>query len=79
MQMLYVSVLCASCGSSQSQCCILHDLQFVMLLEDARGILQSRAHDSVIGSHKCLLLFTHPVAVSDFINCSGMCACTEMV
>ena len=27
MQMLYVCVLCASCGSSK--CCILHDLQFV--------------------------------------------------
>ena len=27
MQMLFVCVLCASCGSSQ--CCILHDLQFV--------------------------------------------------
>ena len=27
MQMLYVCVLCASCGSSQ--CSILHDLQFV--------------------------------------------------
>ena len=27
MQMLYVCVLCASYGSSQ--CCILHDLQFV--------------------------------------------------
>ena len=27
MQMLYVCVLRASCGSSQ--CCILHDLQFV--------------------------------------------------
>ena len=27
MQMLYVCVLCASCGSSQ--CCILHDLPFV--------------------------------------------------
>ena len=27
MQMLYVCVLCASCGSSQ--CCALHDLQFV--------------------------------------------------
>ena len=27
MQLLYVCVLCASCGSSQ--CCILHDLQFV--------------------------------------------------
>ena len=27
MQMLYVCVLCASYGSSQ--CCVLHDLQFV--------------------------------------------------
>ena len=27
MQMLYVCVLCAYCGSSQ--CCVLHDLQFV--------------------------------------------------
>ena len=32
MQMLYVCVLCASCGSSQ--CCILHDLQ-LMLVDDA--------------------------------------------
>ena len=29
MQMLYVCVLCASCGSSI--CCILHDFQFVCL------------------------------------------------
>ena len=27
MQMLYVCVLCASCGNSQ--CCVLHNLQFV--------------------------------------------------
>ena len=27
MQMLYVCVLCASCGSSQ--CCVMHALQFV--------------------------------------------------
>ena len=32
---LYVCVLCAFCGISQ--CCVLHDLQFVMLVEDARG------------------------------------------
>ena len=30
MQMLFVCVLCASCDSSQ--CCILHDLQFVNAL-----------------------------------------------
>ena len=27
LQMLYVCVLCASCGSPQ--CCVLHDFQFV--------------------------------------------------
>ena len=32
MQMLYVCVLCASCGSSQ--CCVLHDLQFVNIVQD---------------------------------------------
>ena len=35
MQMLYVCVLCASCGSSQ--CSILHDCRLLMLVEDARG------------------------------------------
>ena len=54
--------LCASCGSSQ--CCVLHDLQFVdsgrgcKRRPYGRGILQSRSHDCLIGSHDCLLLFT---------------------
>ena len=54
MQMLYVCVLCASCGSSQ--CCILHDFQFVNVGRRGkrppyrRGILQGR-------SHGCLLSF----------------------
>ena len=62
MQMLYVCVLCASCGSSQ--CCVLHDLQFVNAGRGCnrrpyrRGILQSRSHNCFIGSHECLLLFT---------------------
>ena len=53
MQMLYVCVLCASCGSSQ--CCILHDLQFINAGRGCkkrpygRGILQSRFHDCLIG------------------------------
>ena len=60
MQM-YVCVLCASYGSSQ--CCVLHDLQFVDVgggckrRPYGRGILQSRSHDCLIGSHECLLLF----------------------
>ena len=69
MQMLYVCVLCASCGSSQ--CCVLHDLQFVNAGRGCnrrpyrRGILQSRSHNCFIGSHECLLLFTP--------SCCGEC------
>ena len=44
-------------------CCMTYIL--LMLVEDARGILQSRFHDCVIGSHKCLLLFTP--------SCCGEC------
>ena len=56
MQMLYVCVLCASCGSSQ--CCVLHNLQFVNAGRGCnrrpcrRGILQSRSHNCFIGSHE---------------------------
>ena len=39
MQMLYVCVLCASCGSSQ--CRILHNLQFV---NAGRGCKMSQRH-----------------------------------
>ena len=62
MQMLYVCVLCASCGSSQ--CCVLHDLQCVNAGRGCNrrpyriGILQSLSHNCFIGSHECLLLFT---------------------
>ena len=62
MQMLYVCLLCASCGSSK--CCVLHDLQFVNAGRGCkrrpygRGILQSRSHDCLIGSLECLRLFT---------------------
>ena len=83
MQMLYVCVLCASYGSSQ--CYVLHGLQFVNAGRGCnrrpyrRGILQSRSHNSFIGSHECLLLLPHPVAVSAFMICRGLCACTEML
>ena len=83
MQMLYVCVLCASFDSSQ--CCILHDLQFGNTGRGCkrppywRGILQSRYHDCLIGSHECLLLLPHPVGVSAFIICCRLCACTEML
>ena len=62
MQMLYVCVLWASCDGSQ--CCVLHDLQFVNACQGCkrrphvRGIPQSRSHNCFVGSHECLLLFT---------------------
>ena len=65
MQMLDICVLCASCGSPQ--CCVLHDLQFVNAVEDARGILQSRYNDFLVGSHECLLLYT-PSRCSDCVH-----------
>ena len=82
MQVLYVCILCAPCGSSQ--CCILHELQFVNAGPRCnrrpyrRGILQSRSHNCFIGSHECLLLFT-PSCCSAFMICRGLCACTEML
>ena len=60
VQMLYVCVLCTSCGSSQ--CCILHDLQFVNAGRGCKrrpygiSILQSQSHDCLVGSHECCCL-----------------------
>ena len=71
MQMLYVCVLCASCGSSQ--CCVLHDLQFV---NAGRGC---KRHTTEPGLMSVSFGLPHPVAVSDFIMCSGLCAYTEML
>ena len=47
-------------------------------MED-RGILQSRSHDCLVGSHEYLLLFTHPVAVSAFMICVRVLRCCECV
>ena len=53
----------------------------LMLVEVARGDHMEEAYSraGLIGSHECLLLFTHHVAVSAFIICSGVCASTEML
>ena len=78
--MSYVCVLCASCGSSK--CCILHDLQFV---NTGRGCKMQEAYSraglmtALFGHHECSFCLPHPVAVSAFIICSGLCACTEML
>ena len=72
-----------SCGSFQ--CCILHDLQFVNAGRACkkqpygRGIIQSLSHDCLIGSHEFSFCLPHPVAVSAFIICSGVCVCNEIL
>ena len=69
IQMLYVCVLCASCGTSK--CGVLHDLQVLNAGIGCKrrpygiGILQIRSHDCHIGSHECHLLFT--------LSCCGEC------
>ena len=81
--MLYVCVLCASCGSSQ--CCILHDLHLLMLVEGARA---DHMEESYHRAGLMIVLYVamsvsfclpHPVSVSAFIIYSGVCACTEML
>ena len=81
MQMLYVCVLCISCGSSQ--CCMTCNL--LMLVKDARGDHMEEAYSRVslmtalyvaMSLSFCL---PHPIAVNVFIICCGLCACTEML
>ena len=54
IQMLYVCVLCASCGSSQ--CCMTCSL--LMLVEDERGILRSGLMTAFQAAMSVSLLFT---------------------
>ena len=49
----------------------------LMLVEDGRGILQSRSHDCLLGNHECFLLFTPSCCCVCF--CSDLCSCTEML
>ena len=72
VQMLYVCVLCASCG--RYKCCILHDLKFVNSGQDARGIL----HCLVFLPYSVSFCLPHHIVVSAFIICNDLCACTEM-
>ena len=74
MQMLYVCVLCANCGSSQ--CCITCSL--LILVEDERGDHMEEVY-SRAGFMTASFCLPHPVAVSVFTICSGLCACTKML
>ena len=60
MQMLYVCVLCASCGSSQ--CCVLHDLQFV-----GESVIHIAPHKEESGHHR-LLDATDQAKISDELS-----------
>ena len=49
----------------------------LMLVEDERGEHMEEAYSRArLMTAFCL---PHPVAVSDFIICRGLCACTEML
>ena len=50
----------------------------LMLVEDAKGVHMEEAY-SIAGLMSVSLCIPHPVAVSAFIVCSGLCACTEML
>ena len=65
-------------------CCMTCSL--LMLVEDARGDHMEEEAYSRAGLMTALLVamsvsfcLPHPVAVSAFIICSGVCACTEML
>ena len=79
MQMLYVCVLCASCGSSQF--CVLHDLQFVDAGRGCNRRPYRRAGliTALYVAMSVSFCLPHPVAVSAFMICRGVCACTEML
>ena len=76
IQMLYVCVLCASCGSSQ--CCVPHNLQFINVGQKCkrrpygRDILQSPSHNCLVGSHEYLLLVLVCVDVMVMSSVSAM-------
>ena len=61
-QMLYECDFCVSSGSCQ--CCVLYDLNLLMLVEDSRGDDMEEAYfradlmTAFLCSHECLLLFT---------------------
>ena len=57
MQMVYVCVLCASCGSSQ--CCVLHDLQRATLSQLRSG------HCKLLNSYKKRLKQTDSLSCPD--------------
>ena len=88
VQMMYVCVLCSSCGSSQ--CCILYFLKIVNAIQECktrsygRGILHSLYHGCLIVSapsvyHTLLFIYRGLRECFFYIIYGGVCACTEML
>ena len=81
MQMVYVCVLCELCGSSQ--CCVLHDLRFVNAGRGCNRRPYRRERAGLITDLKVAMsvsfCLSRTVAVSAFLICRGVCACTEML
>ena len=65
-------ILCASCVHHVSVINAAFGMtcSLLMLVEDpyGRGILQSRSHDFLIGSHECILLFTPSCCCGCFLS-----------
>ena len=78
------SVSVSSCRCCMFVSCVHHvavlnaafcmTCSLLMMVEDGRGILQSRSHNGLVS-----FFLPHPVTVSAFMNCRGLCACTEML
>ena len=64
------------------QCCLTCSL--LMLVEDARGDMEEAYSSAglmtaLYVTRSVSFCIPHPIAVSAFIICSGLCACTEML
>ena len=83
MQMVYVCVCVHHVAVHNAAFCMTCSL--LMLVEDARGDHMEEAYSSaglMTASYVAMSVsfcLPHPVAVSAFIMCSGVCACIEMV
>ena len=78
-----ICCMCVSCGSVSAALCMACCL--LMLVHDARG---DHIEDSYCRAGLMTALYVamsvtfclqHPFAVSAFIICKGLCACTEML
>ena len=77
MQMLYVSCVHPVVVLNAAFCM---DCSLLMLVENARGDHMEEAYSRAgLMTMSVSLCLPHPVAVSAFIICSSLCACTEML